>query len=90
MRALLVLEDVTCVKGTGFGAEKTIFGELVFNTNMTGYQESLTDPSYKGQILMPTYPLIGNYGVIKDIFESAKIKPEGYVVSEECDLPRLR
>jgi carbamoyl-phosphate synthase small subunit len=90
MRALLVLEDGTCVKGTGFGAEKTIFGELVFNTNMTGYQESLTDPSYKGQILMPTYPLIGNYGVNKDNFESATIQPEGYVVSEQCDLPSHR
>jgi carbamoyl-phosphate synthase small subunit len=90
MRALLVLEDGTCVKGTGFGAEKTVFGELVFNTNMTGYQESLTDPSYKGQILMPTYPLIGNYGVNEDNFESSKIQPEGYVVSEQCDLPSHR
>jgi carbamoyl-phosphate synthase small subunit len=90
MRAVLVLEDGTCVKGTGFGAEKTIFGELVFNTNMTGYQESLTDPSYKGQILMATYPLIGNYGINKDNFESEKIQPEGYVVSEECDLPSHR
>jgi carbamoyl-phosphate synthase small subunit len=90
MRALLVLEDGTCVKGTGFGAEKTVFGELVFNTNMTGYQESLTDPSYKGQILMPTYPLIGNYGVNKDNFESSSIQPEGYVVSEQCDLPSHR
>ncbi len=90
MRALLVLEDGTCVKGAGFGAEKTVFGELVFNTNMTGYQESLTDPSYKGQILMPTYPLIGNYGVNKDNFESKKIQPEGYVVSEQCDFPSHR
>ncbi|UCE38649.1 MAG: glutamine-hydrolyzing carbamoyl-phosphate synthase small subunit [Thermoplasmata archaeon] len=90
MRALLVLEDGTCVKGTGFGAEKTVFGELVFNTNMTGYQESLTDPSYKGQILMATYPLIGNYGTNKDNFESDKIQPEGYVVSEECDFPSHR
>lgn len=90
MRALLVLEDGICVKGTGFGAEKTVFGELVFNTNMTGYQESLTDPSYKGQILMPTYPLIGNYGVNNDNFESSSIQPEGYVVSEQCDLPSHR
>jgi carbamoyl-phosphate synthase small subunit len=90
MRAVLVLEDGTRVKGTGFGAEKTVFGELVFNTNMTGYQESLTDPSYKGQILMATYPLIGNYGVNKDDFESDIIQPEGYVVSENCDLPSHR
>jgi carbamoyl-phosphate synthase small subunit len=90
MRALLVLEDGTCVKGAGFGAEKTVFGELVFNTNMTGYQESLTDPSYKGQILMATYPLIGNYGTNKDDFESIKIQPEGYVVSEQCDFPSHR
>jgi carbamoyl-phosphate synthase small subunit len=90
MRALLVLEDGTCVKGTGFGAEKTVFGELVFNTNMTGYQESLTDPSYKGQILMPTYPLIGNYGTNSEDFESNKIQPEGYVVSEQCDVPSHR
>lgn len=90
MRALLVLEDGTCVEGNGFGAEKTVFAELVFNTNMTGYQESLTDPSYKGQILMATYPLIGNYGVNKDNFESEKIQPEGYVVFEQCDAPSHR
>jgi carbamoyl-phosphate synthase small subunit len=90
MRALLVLEDGTCVKGAGFGAEKTVFGELVFNTNMTGYQESLTDPSYKGQILMATYPLIGNYGTNSEDFESNKIQPEGYVVSEQCDFPSHR
>jgi carbamoyl-phosphate synthase small subunit len=90
MRALLVLEDGTCVKGAGFGAEKTVFGELVFNTNMTGYQESLTDPSYKGQILMATYPLIGNYGTNKEDFESNNIQPEGYVVSEQCNFPSHR
>ena len=71
-------------------ARKTIFGELVFNTNMTGYQEALTDPSYKGQILMMTYPLIGNYGVNDEDFESAGIQPEGFVVSEQCDLPSHR
>jgi carbamoyl-phosphate synthase small subunit len=90
MRALLVLEDGTCVKGRGFGAKKTVFGELVFNTNMTGYQESLTDPSYKGQILMMTYPLIGNYGTNKDNFESSEIQPEGFAVSERCDFPSHR
>lgn len=90
MKALLVLEDGTYVEGKGFGAKKTVFGELVFNTNMTGYQESLTDPSYKGQILMATYPLIGNYGVNEDNFESDKIQPEGFVVSEQCDFPSHR
>jgi carbamoyl-phosphate synthase small subunit len=90
MKAVLVIEDGTIIKGEGFGAEKTIFGELVFNTNMTGYQESLTDPSYKGQILMMTYPLIGNYGVNPNDFESKKIQPEGFVVNEICDLPSHR
>lgn len=90
MKALLVLEDGTTVEGIGFGAEKTVFGELVFNTNMTGYQEALTDPSYKGQILMMTYPLIGNYGVNKDDFESSGIQPEGFVVREECVFPSHR
>ncbi|UCG69136.1 MAG: glutamine-hydrolyzing carbamoyl-phosphate synthase small subunit [Thermoplasmata archaeon] len=90
MKALLVLEDGTTVESNGFGAKKTVFGELVFNTNMTGYQEALTDPSYKGQILMMTYPLIGNYGVNKDDFESNKIQPEGFVVREECDFPSHR
>ncbi len=90
MKALLVLEDGTCVDGKGFGAQKTVFGELVFNTNMTGYQESLTDPSYNGQILMATYPLIGNYGVNKDNFESGEIQPEGYVVFDACSFPSHR
>ena len=90
MKALLVIEDGTVIEGEGFGAEKTVFGELVFNTNMTGYQESLTDPSYKGQILMMTYPLIGNYGANKNDFESNKIQPEGFVVNEACDLPSHR
>jgi carbamoyl-phosphate synthase small subunit len=90
MKALLVLEDGTYAEGKGFGAERTVFGELVFNTNMTGYQEALTDPSYKGQILMMTYPLIGNYGVNKEDFESSRIQPEGFVVSEHCDFPSHR
>lgn len=90
MKALLVIEDGTVIEGEGFGAENTIFGELVFNTNMTGYQESLTDPSYKGQILMMTYPLIGNYGVNPKEFESKKIQPEGFVVNEVCNLPSHR
>lgn len=87
MHALLILQDHTVIKGNGFGKEKTIFGELVFNTSMQGYQESLTDPSYKGQILMQTYPLIGNYGINENDFESNRIQAEGYVVREYCDFP---
>lgn len=85
--AVLVLEDGTIVKGTGFGAENEACGEVVFNTSMTGYQEALTDPSYKYQILMPTYPLIGNYGVNPDDFESEKIQAEGFVVGENAEKP---
>ncbi len=62
-RAILVLEDGSVYEGHSFGAEADAFGEVVFNTSMTGYQEMLTDPSYAGQIVVPTYPLIGNYGV---------------------------
>ena len=63
MKAMLVLEDGTIFEGRSFGATGESFGEVVFNTSMTGYQEILTDPSYKGQIVTMTYPLIGNYGV---------------------------
>jgi len=80
--AALILEDGTIVKGQGFGAKNEACGEVVFNTSMTGYQEALTDPSYKYQILMPTYPLIGNYGINPDDFESEKIQAEGFVVRE--------
>ena len=61
-RAILVLQDGTIYEGYSFGAETDACGEVVFNTSMTGYQEILTDPSYAGQIVVPTYPLIGNYG----------------------------
>jgi carbamoylphosphate synthase small subunit len=70
--ATIVLEDGSTYRGTGFGYPKTVGGEFVFNTGMVGYTETLTDPSYRGQILCLTYPLIGNYGVpsnlIKDIY----------------------
>ncbi len=85
--AVLVLEDGTIVKGSGFGAENDACGEVVFNTSMTGYQEALTDPSYKYQILMPTYPLIGNYGINSSDFESEKIQAEGFVVRENAKKP---
>jgi carbamoyl-phosphate synthase small subunit len=82
MNAVLALKDGTVIHGTGFGAKTELLGELVFNTSMMGYQEALTDPSYGGQILLLTYPLVGNYGVSKNDFESSKIQPSGFVVRE--------
>ncbi len=90
LKATLVLEDGTIVEGLGFGASKEVFGEVVFNTSMCGYQEALTDPSYKGQVLMFTYPLVGNYGVNEDDFESDGIKAEGFIVRENCVSPSHR
>ena len=87
MEGSLVLEDGTVVRGAFFGAPRRILGELVFNTNMTGYTEALTDPSYRGQILMMTYPLIGNYGVNLESMESETIQPSGFVVKEACATP---
>ncbi len=87
MKAILALEDGTVVEGTGFGAPGTAIGELVFATPFTGYEEALTDPSYKGQILMLTYPLIGNYGVSGANVQSDGIKVEGFVVREQCGAP---
>ena len=86
----LQLEDGTVIEGRSFGAEKSIAGEVVFNTAMTGYPESLTDPSYKGQILVLTYPLVGNYGVpVRDrenelykFFESDRLHISGLVISD--------
>lgn len=82
MKALLVLEDGTVFKGSSFGAAGERAGEVVFNTSMAGYQEILTDPSYKGQIVTMTYPLIGNYGVNSEDVESAKPYVEAFVVRE--------
>jgi carbamoyl-phosphate synthase small subunit len=90
MEALLVIEDGTVVRGEGFGSDQSAFGELVFNTGMSGYQESLTDPSYRGQVLLMTYPLIGNYGFNKVDYESARPHPRAFVVREACDLPAHR
>jgi carbamoyl-phosphate synthase small subunit len=83
-KAMLVLEDGSVYQGFSFGAEAGAYGEVVFNTSMMGYQEMLTDPSYAGQIVVPTYPLIGNYGINKQDFESNKIQVRGFVVREEC------
>ena len=83
--AFLVLEDGSVYRGQAFGAgEKSAHGEVVFNTSMTGYQEMLTDPSYAGQIVVPTYPLIGNYGINEHDFESGKVQVSGFVVREHC------
>ncbi|MCK4863341.1 MAG: glutamine-hydrolyzing carbamoyl-phosphate synthase small subunit, partial [Dehalococcoidales bacterium] len=85
--AILVLADGSVYEGYSFGAETDTIGEAVFNTSMAGYQEMLTDPSYAGQILIPTYPLIGNYGTNDEDNESRRIQVKGFVVREECDLP---
>lgn len=87
MTAFLVLEDGTIFEGIDFGAERTVSGEVVFNTGMVGYTESITDASYNGQILCQTYPLIGNYGVCRDDFESDSAKIEAYIVRELCRQP---
>ena len=83
-KAILVLADGSVFHGHSFGAELDCYGEVVFNTSMTGYQEMLTDPSYAGQIVVPTYPLIGNYGINTEDMESARIQVRGFVVREEC------
>jgi carbamoyl-phosphate synthase small subunit len=85
--AYLVLSDGTVVEGRPLGAEGTTTGEVVFNTGMTGYQEILTDPSYAGQIVLFTYPLIGNYGINDDDFESERLQPTGIIVREACEEP---
>lgn len=87
MEGLLYLEDGTTFKGKGFGFAKTAVGELVFNTSMTGYQEILTDPSYAGQIINFTYPLIGNYGISLDDNESPSIHAFGMVAKNICFEP---
>ena len=85
MKAVLALGDGTVLEGSGFGAEGEMAGELVFNTSMMGYQEALTDPSYGGQILLMTYPLIGNYGTNPSDQESGRIHARGFVVRELSD-----
>ena len=87
VQCFLVLEDGTILEGTGFGFTGTTYGEVVFNTGMTGYQESLTDASYMGQILIMSYPLIGNYGVNAHDVESDHVQVRGFVVREECAEP---
>ena len=80
--AKLALEDGTVYTGRAFGAPGETFGEVVFNTSMTGYQEVLTDPSYKGQIVTMTYPLIGNYGINRQDVESRQPHVAGFIIKE--------
>jgi carbamoyl-phosphate synthase small subunit len=87
MKAQLILEDGTIFVGEGFGSHRDTIGEVVFNTGMTGYQEILSDPSYCGQIVMLTYPLVGNYGINRDDFESINPAVKGLIVKEVCDFP---
>ncbi len=86
-KAFLVLADGTIFEGTSIGAEGSTIGETVFTTGMTGYLETLTDPSYFGQLVTQTFPLIGNYGVIPEDFESRKCFVKGYIVRELCEKP---
>ena len=87
MKRQLVLEDGTVFVGEAFGSETEAIGEIVFNTGMTGYQEILSDPSYCGQIVTLTYPLIGNYGINRDDFESINPAINGFIVKEVCEYP---
>jgi carbamoyl-phosphate synthase small subunit len=87
MKCSLVLEDGTAFEGKSFGAEGEKTAEVVFNTSMTGYQEILTDPSYKGQMVVMTYPLIGNYGINEEDIESSAPQAEAFVIRELCQSP---
>ena len=87
MKAFLILEDGTVFEGTHIGADKEIISEIVFNTSMAGYLEVLTDPSYAGQAVCMTYPLIGNYGICREDMESRKIWPDGFIVRELSRIP---
>ena len=85
--AMIMLQDGSVFKGSRIGAATSATGLVVFNTSMTGYEEMLTDPSYGGQILVATYPLIGNYGISLRDAESARIQVQGFVVRQHCDEP---
>ena len=87
MNAYLLLANGMVFAGQSVGAEGVTVGEVVFATGMVGFQETLTDPSYYGQIITQTYPLIGNYGMNKDDMESDKIWAKGYIVREACQTP---
>src|SRR5574344_813658 len=86
-KAYLLLADGTVLEGQSLGAKGTVIGEVVFTTGMTAYQETLTDPSYYGQIVTQTFPLVGNYGINDEDFESTKSYVSGYIVREWCNAP---
>ncbi len=86
-KAILALEDGRCFEGTSFGAIGTTTGEICFNTSMTGYQEVITDPSYRGQIVSMTYPQIGNYGINPEDAESSSPHIRAFVIGELCEIP---
>ena len=85
--AVLALEDGRVFRGESFGAEAETTGEVVFNTSMTGYQEVLSDPSYCGQIVTFTYPLLGNYGINDEDWEIDRVRAQGMECPEVCDRP---
>ncbi|MBQ7432288.1 MAG: carbamoyl phosphate synthase small subunit [Lachnospiraceae bacterium] len=87
MKAFLILEDGHVFTGKGIGVDKDVISEIVFNTSMTGYLEVLTDPSYAGQAVVMTYPLIGNYGICREDMESKRAWPDGYIVRELSRIP---
>lgn len=87
MKAYLILEDGTVFEGTSIGSAREVISEIVFNTSMTGYLEVLTDPSYAGQAVVMTYPLIGNYGICREDTESKRAWPDGYIVRELSRIP---
>ena len=87
MKAYLILEDGTVFEGTSIGSTREVISEIVFNTSMTGYLEVLTDPSYAGQAVVMTYPLIGNYGICREDMESRQAWPDGYIVRELSRIP---
>ena len=87
MKAYLIMEDGTVFEGTSIGSSREVISEIVFNTSMTGYLEVLTDPSYAGQAVVMTYPLIGNYGICREDMESRQAWPDGYIVRELSRIP---
>ena len=87
MKAFLILEDGTIFCGSSIGSDREVISEIVFNTSMTGYLEVLTDPSYAGQAVVMTYPLIGNYGICREDMESDKPWPDGFIVRELSRIP---
>ena len=87
MKAYLILEDGTIFEGTHIGAVREVVSEIVFNTSMAGYLEVLTDPSYAGQAVCMTYPLIGNYGICREDMESKRAWPDGFIVRELSRIP---